>query len=279
MDRNAFILANRLVGNDDNAAALECTLVGPRFRVDSACAIAVTGANMPLAVNNVIAPHWETLSLAAGDIVKLGAARTAVRSYIAFAGGIDVPEVLGSRATYLRGTLGGHDGRALRAGDVLRLFAAGHTSRLRIPAADQPEYLGEVTAHVILGPQHERFTDRGIATLLHSEYRVVPQSDRMGLRLEGAAIEHVNGHDIVSDGIALGSLQVPGNGQPIVLMVDRQPTGGYTKIATVCSFDIGRVGQLRPGQLLRFRAISTEQAQRRLQMEDTWLNEIELEAW
>jgi biotin-dependent carboxylase-like uncharacterized protein len=277
MDRDAFILANRLVGNDDNAAALECTLLGPRFRVDSACAIAVTGADMPLSVNDTSAPRWATRRLAAGDIVRLGAAKHAVRAYIAFSGGLDVPLALGSRATYVRGNLGGHEGRALRAGDTVRMFVANRRSLLRVSDADIPEYLGEVTAHVILGPQHDRFTHRGIATLLQSEYRIAPQSDRMGLRLEGPTIEHRDGHDIVSDGIALGSIQVPGNGQPIVLMVDRQSTGGYTKIATVCSFDIGRLGQLRPGQVVRFRSISVEQAHRRLQLEDTWLNELELE--
>jgi allophanate hydrolase subunit 2 len=119
---------------------------------------------------------------------------------------------------------------------------------------------GEGKIRVILGPQADRFTDAGIAAFLNSDYEMLPQSDRMGARLRGAPIAHVRGHDIVSDGIALGSVQVAGDGQPIVLLVDRQSTGGYTKIATVCSFDIGRIAQTRPGQVLQFRAITLEEA-------------------
>jgi antagonist of KipI len=260
MDRFAFVLANRLVGNPDGAAALECTLIGPRFEAETPCAVAVTGADMPFSVNGAEAPRWATLALRAGDVVTLGPARSGVRGYIAVSGGLDVPLVMGSRATYLRGRLGGVEGRALRKGDRLRAFRAARPRARRVPARAIPHYGGEPTLRVVLGPQADRFTREGIGALLGGSYEMLPQSDRMGARLRGPRITHTRGHDIISDGVALGSIQVPGDGQPIVLLVDRQSTGGYTKLATVCSFDIGRVGQARPGQSLRFRAMTVDEA-------------------
>ncbi len=264
MDRPSFVLANRLAGNADGAAALECTVAGPRFTVDRACALAVTGADTPVTVNGVAAPMWATVLLAAGDTVKVGAARAGVRSYVALAGGIDVPLVLGSRATYLRGRLGGLHGRALRRADVLPLGKAARPAIRRVAASAQPAFETERVVRVVLGPQADRFTEAGVAALLGAPYEMLPQSDRMGARLHGPRITHTRGHDIISDGIALGSIQVPGDGQPIVLLVDRQSAGGYTKIATVCSFDIARIGQAKPGQRLRFAAVAVEEAHRLL---------------
>lgn len=264
VDRAAFVLANRLVGNPDGAAGLECTLTGPTFEVEAWCAIAVTGAPAPVTVNGHEWPMWRTLHLAAGDVVAVGAAASGVRAYVAVAGGIDVPPVLGSRATYLRGALGGVEGRALRRGDVLRVAPAPLPRRRRVRAAAIPRYPSEPEIRVVLGPQADAFTSEGRRTLVSSAYEMLPQSDRMGARLSGARIAHARGHDIISDGIALGSIQVPGDGQPIVLLVDRQSTGGYTKIATVVSFDIGRLGQVKPGRRLRFAAIDLAEAHRAL---------------
>jgi antagonist of KipI len=220
----------------------------------------VTGADVPVTVNGAPAPTWTTLRLHAGDTVKIGAARAGVRAYVAVSGGIAVPHVLGSRATYLRGRMGGLHGRALRRDDVLPLGDADLPAVRRVADAARPEFPGEVAVRVVLGPQHERFSEAGIETLLGSTYEMLPQSDRMGARLRGPRVEHRRGHDIISDGIPLGAIQVPGDGQPIVLLVDRQSTGGYTKIATVCSFDIPRVVQVKPGQRLRFSAIGVEDA-------------------
>jgi biotin-dependent carboxylase-like uncharacterized protein len=272
VDPAAFILANRLVGNADGAAGLECTVVGPRFVAENACAIAVTGATLPVTVNGQDAPMWTTLPLVPGDVVKLGAARTGVRGYIAFSGGIDVPEVLGARATYLRGRLGGLGGRVLRRDDELALAPTPAPVMRRVSASAWPRLDTEPAIRVVPGPQQDRFTAEGLATLLGGPYEMLPQSDRMGARLRGPRIAHSRGHDIISDGIALGSIQVPGDGQPIVLLVDRQSTGGYTKVATVCSFDIGRLGQIKPGQRLRFRAITLAEAHRALV---TWLARLD----
>jgi biotin-dependent carboxylase-like uncharacterized protein len=263
VDVRAFVMANRLVGNPDNAAGFECTLMGPRFTVDQVCAIAVTGGEATVTVNDASAPQWATLVLKPGDTVRVGAARTGVRLYVALSGGVDVPAVLGSRATYLRGRLGGLEGRALRRGDALRL--APHTGPRRprrLGPAEIPALEAEPEIRVVLGPQADRFTKDGLQAFLSSAYVMLPQSDRMGARLSGARVSHEQGHDIISDGIALGSVQVPGDGQPIVMLVDRQSTGGYTKVATVGSFDIGRIGQVKPGQRLRFRAVAVAEAHR-----------------
>ena len=261
VDRRAFVIANRLVGNADGAAGLECTLMGPRFEAQAACAIAVTGAAMPVTVNGAEAPSWATIPLAAGDVVKLGAAKAGVRSYVAFSGGIDVPLVLGSRATYVRGRLGGLEGRALKRDDTVRLLPATPPVAPR-RARDVPDFAGEPELRIVFGLQAERFTKDGLAALVGHPYEMLPQSDRMGARLRGERIGHVRGHDIISDGIPLGGIQVPGDGQPIVLLVDRQSTGGYTKVATVCSFDIARLGQVKPGQRVMFRAIEVAEAHR-----------------
>lgn len=263
MDHRALVVANRLVGNDDTAAGLECTYMGPRFEVDRPCAIAVTGAPAPVTVNKEPAPGWTTIVLRPGDQVRIGAPRAGVFSYVAFAGGVDVPVVLGSRATYVRGRLGGLEGRALRPDDVLQVGpAAGPPRMLTLDRRHVPDLGGEPEIRVMLGPQADRFTADGIAALLGSPYEVLPQSDRMGARLHGPRIGHVKGHDVISDGIPLGGIQVPGDGQPIVLLVDRQSTGGYTKVATVCSIDIARIAQVKPGRRLTFRAIDVAEAHR-----------------
>ncbi len=264
IDHAAFVTANRLAGNGDGAAGLECTVLGPRFVAEAPCAIAVTGALMPLTINGAEAPAWTTLILREGDVVKLGPARAGLRAYVALSGGLDVPSALGSRSTYVRGRLGGLDGRALRKDDRLALFSAPLPRLRRARARAIPAFDPEPEIRVVLGPQADRFTDEGLRTLLGGAYEMLPQSDRMGARFRGERIAHVAGHDILSDGIALGSIQVPGDGQPIALLVDRQSTGGYTKAATVCSFDIGRLGQVKPGHRVRFRAVDLAQAQRTL---------------
>jgi allophanate hydrolase subunit 2 len=158
--------------------------------------------------------------------------------------------------------MGGLEGRALRKQDVLQVFPASPVA-IRDASVGPTAPAGDLVLNVVMGPQADRFTDEGVRTFLGSAYEILPQSDRMGARLRGPRIAHAHGHDIISDGIAFGSVQVPGDGQPIILLVDRQSTGGYTKIATVCSFDIDRVGQLRPGARVRFEAVTLAEAHRR----------------
>ena len=260
MDREAFLLGNRLVGNADGAAALESTYSGPRVEFADARLVAITGADMPVTLDGAAAPRWEAFRVRAGSLLRLGAARWGVRCYVAVSGGIDTPPALGSRATYVRGQLGGLAGRILERGDSLPLGPAGAGRPARLRRERIPDHSVEPEVHVVLGPQDDRFTAAGIGAFLEGPYEMLQQADRMGARLRGPRIEHARGHDIVSDGVALGGIQVIGEGQPIVLLVDRQSTGGYTKIATVCSFDIGRVGQVKPGQRLRFRRVTVGEA-------------------
>ncbi|HSL50657.1 MAG TPA: biotin-dependent carboxyltransferase family protein [Candidatus Deferrimicrobiaceae bacterium] len=260
MDREAFLLANRLIGNPDTAAGLECTLIGPRLAFTDERLVAITGADMAPTVNGAPVPAWQGLRVRAGDVLRLGPARSGVRAYLAIAGGVDTPPVLGSRATYVRGRLGGLDGRALRKGDRLPLGRVGAARPRRVQPERVPTYGGEPELAVVLGPQDERFTGAGIAALFEGPYQMLPQNDRMGARLQGPFIEHTRGHDIISDGVALGGIQVIGEGQPIVLLADRQSTGGYTKIGTVCSFDIGRIAQVKPGGRLHFRRVTVAEA-------------------
>jgi antagonist of KipI len=260
MDREAFLLANRLVGNADDAAGLECTFSGPRIEFADARWVAITGAEMRVTLNGAAMPRWAAFEVRAGDVLRLGPARLGVRGYLAVSGGINTPPVLGSRSTYLRGQLGGFEGRALSTGDCLPLGPASGGAPAEVHQSFIPDYTVEPTVRVVLGPQDDRFTKGGIMTLFDAPYEMTPQIDRMGARLRGARIEHARGHDIVSDGVALGGIQVVGDGQPIMLLADRQSTGGYTKIGAVCSFDIGRVCQVKPGQRLRFRQVSVAEA-------------------
>lgn len=261
MDRDAFVLANRLVRNPDGAAGLECTLIGPRLEFADARWVAVTGAEAPVTLDGAEMPRWAAFPVRAGGVLRIGAARAGVRAYLAIAGGLATLPALGSRATYLRGVLGGIDGRGLRKNDILPLGAASGAGVARRVRDDRiPTYGDEPRIDTILGPQDDRFSPAGIAALFDGPYEMLPQSDRMGARFKGARIEHTRGHDIISDGIALGAIQVVGDGQPIVLLVDRQTAGGYTKIGTVCSYEIGRVGQLKPGQRLRFRRVTVAEA-------------------
>jgi biotin-dependent carboxylase-like uncharacterized protein len=273
MDREAFLLANRLIGNADNAAGLECTLIGPRLAFTDERLIAITGADMAPLLNGAPAPTWQGLPVRAGDVLRLGPARSGVRAYVAVAGGIDTPPVLGSRATYVRGRLGGVEGRALRRGDRVPLGPPTAARPRRVPPERAPAYGGEPEVAVVLGPQDDRFTARGIAALFEAPYEMSPQNDRMGARLRGPFIEHTRGHDIISDGVPLGGIQVVGDGQPIVLLADRQSTGGYTKIGTVCSFDIGRIAQTRPGGRIRFRRVTVAEAHAMLRQSRRALDE------
>ena len=189
-----------------------------------------------------------------GNVLSFEGRRSGARAYLAVAGGIDVPVVLGSRSTYLTAGFGGYGGRALRPGDRL---SVGPTPSLHIGATrpgDAP-VPPDVPIRVIWGPQEEYFTEAGRQTLVTASFAVAASSDRMGCRLEGPAVEHVGAREIISDGNALGSIQIPPDGQPIVMLADRATTGGYPKVATVVSDDIGRLAQMLPGDSLKFRAV------------------------
>ena len=279
LDAVSMRIANILVGNPETLAGLEFTAAGPTLRFERDAVIALVGADFAPVIDGAEARAWESVRVPAGATVGFRAPSDGVRAWLAVDGGVDVPIVMGSRSTDLKGGFGGHEGRALTDGDALPL---GRPLRpdpplpARLPAeiSRQPTYGQSFDIRVVLGPQNHRFTDAGISALLQSEYAVSPDADRTGYRLDGPAIEHAAGADIVSDGTALGSIQVPGTGTPIILLADRGTTGGYAKIATVISPDIGLLAQAMPGAKIRFRAVSVSEAREALLEQERMLREI-----
>jgi UPF0271 protein len=265
LDPVALKLANRLVGNDEGAAALECRLIGPSFEVrDAPVRLALAGASAAIEVEvddtSRQVPAWRAFTVPAGAVVRTGGLRGSGCAVLAVGGGLDLPEVLGSHSTDLKGGFGGHQGRALRADDVIGVNRAPLDGPdLELPSPPSLEFAG--TLRVVLGPQSDAFTGEGLAAFLDTFYEVSREADRMGMRLIGPALSFVRGADIASDGIATGSIQVPGSGQPIILLADHQTIGGYAKIATVISADLPAAGRLLPGASIRFRAVSVHEAE------------------
>ena len=277
MDVWALRAANRLVGNDEGAAALESTLAGPVLRFDGPGVIAVTGGDLGARLDGRPMPGWQSVVVPAGVELKFSGARDGMRAYLGVAGGIDVPLVLGSRSTLTRSSLGGHMGRALAAGDRVPVGGRANplpSAGLRMPREAVPVYGHSHILRVVMGPQEDAFTDEGIECFLSETYTLASQSDRVGCRLTGPRIGHRRGADIVSDGTAFGSVQVSGDGMPIVLMADRGTTGGYTKIATVASADLSRLAQAAPGDRVRFVRVGVDEAQTLLRAARAHLNRI-----
>ena len=261
LDNYAYRISNLLVGNAEEAAALEITLFGCQLRALRETMIAITGADLAVTVNGAPAPVWESLSLKQGDVLSFPRLGSGCRAYLAVAGGIAIPKVMKSASTYTKAGIGGFGGRPLQKGDILQANqGATFVKVVRVPSEYIPVYRNQVEIRVIPGPQDDLFTEEGISTFLNSDYTVSAQADRMGYRLEGPRIQHREGADIISDGIPLGAVQVPGDGLPIILLVDRQTTGGYTKIATTISVDIPRIAQAKPGDKINFKKVDEEQA-------------------
>ena len=276
MDGFALRAANRLVGNGDRAAGLEMTALGPQIRLLDDVCFAIAGADVAPLLDGEGVPMWQPVIAPRGSLLGFQAPRDGLRAYLAVAGGVAVPAVMGSRSTYVKAGIGGLEGRALRAGDVIGAYETGGELRAnkRMPDGGIPVYGGKAELRVVLGPQNGAFTRQGVRTFLTAEYAVSIQSDRMGYRLEGAAIEHRDGADIVSDGAPMGAVQVPGDGKPIILMADRGTTGGYTKIAAVITADLDRVAQAMPGGTVTFRAVTLKEARVALREREAVLDGI-----
>ena len=265
MDRFAFDAANLLVGNDPSAAALEVGAGDLTLRAAKDCLIAVTGAGYDVSVNIWSFPMWSSYFVRGGWTIRLTKGGFGMWAYIALAGGFDATPVLGSRATYLRGRFGGIEGRSLRPGDVLRgtvprlsfMESAGRA----LAAHVRPAYGPSPTLDVIPGPQYDAFDADDAATFCSSAYGISASSDRMGYRLSGPALR--GGSDLTSEGIAIGSIQVPAGGQPMVMMADCATTGGYPKIACVASASMPLLAQCTPGRdEVRFQRTTVDAAQK-----------------
>ncbi|MFA7438772.1 biotin-dependent carboxyltransferase family protein [Castellaniella sp.] len=274
MDPWSHRCANALVGNADTEATLEMTLVGPSLRFRHALVMAICGADLAPRIGSRPVPLNRALVVRAGAQLDFGPRRAGVRAYLAVRGGFAVAPQMGSRSTHVRSGLGGLHGRALEKGDVLPVrptAAATSAEQTRLERADcarlhpagpvAPRIWPEGSLRVMAGPQWGLFGEAAQAAFVGAGFRVEAQSDRMGLRLFGPALQYRHPFDMISEGVTLGTIQVPPDGQPILLMADRQTTGGYPKIAHVASVDLPRVAQCAPGEVLRFESISLAMAQ------------------
>ena len=276
MDTRAHRLANLLAGNDRDHATLEITLAGPTLRFETSACFAIAGADLQATLNGNPIPVYRPLIARAGDVLAFGSATpdTGVRTYLAVHGGYALTPILNSTSTYVRGGLGGHAGRALAKGDTVGLQTALPTAedalsnlaqalwqiRVYLPSA----LSGRTRSHLRLlpGVHWDEFTDASRGHLLNDEFRISTQSDRMGYRLDGPSLAMTTPREILSEATEFGTIQVPSGGQAIVLMADRQSTGGYPKIAQVITVDLSDLAQRRPGQTVRFALIDLDEAQR-----------------
>jgi antagonist of KipI len=261
MDRFAHSAANLLVGNDPGQASLECTLSGPHLVAEHACVVAITGADFDPQINGVGAPSWTGLFLAPGDRLAFGARRAGARIYIAVAGGIEADRWLGSSSTNILAARGGKEGRPLKSGDTISIAAGPRrpaVSGRGLPNAIRPDY-DDHTLFAVAGPQIKRLTVEGRSLFFGSTYRLSNNSDRMGYRLDGPLLA-TSGDELLSFGLVSGAVQVPRNGQPILLMADAQTAGGYPVVATVVSASLPVAAQLLPGDEVRFAEVTLERA-------------------
>ncbi len=270
MDSKAFRKANALLGNKENEAVLEATLLGPELEFLEDNCFVLTGADMNAKLNGEPVPRYQAVRAAKGSILKLGFAVCGVRAYLAFAGGLLVPEVMGSASTSRKYGLGGLEGRGLAAGDQLAFKCPKsklrHMERRKLTP---PDFSGEEwEIRVVLGLQQEYFTREGIKTFFSSPYTVRSESDRMGYRFDGEPVSCRETVDIISDGAVTGAIQIPADGRPIILMADRQTTGGYAKLGAVITSDLPLLAQAAPGKKIRFRQVSVEEAQKLLAEEN-----------
>ncbi|WP_036262814.1 biotin-dependent carboxyltransferase family protein [Methylocapsa aurea] len=269
MDWTAFRTANLTLGNDDRAAALEISAGGlSALCEDAPLAVAFAGGAFIWRRDGVLLPQAARLLLRPGEVLAAQAGSFGAWAYLAVEGGFDAPLDMGSRATHVRSGMGGVEGRMLRQGDVL--FADLLPAAARMQSLEASEFDAAIDApwlardaeafRVVLGPQDDYFTAAGLTAFFAEEFTLTPRADRMAYRFEGPEIAHARGHDIVSDGIALGAIQIAGDKKPLVLLADRQPTGGYPKLGHVILADIGRLAQMRPGEACRFAAVGLTEA-------------------
>ena len=278
LDTLSFRAGNLLVGNREEEACLETTLMGLKIIALKEVVISITGGDLCPTLNEEPLAMWRTHLLVEGDVIRFKKVRAGCRAYLAVSGGFVVPRIMGSSSTYLSGNFGGLEGRKLRRGDVLYTVDISPSLNklgLRFPT-DWISYPDkEVSLRVIPGPQNHHFTEEGLQTFRSSSYHVTPQCDRMGVRLEGPKIERQSDveESIISEGLISGAIQVPGDGKPIIILTELV-TGGYTKIATIISTDLPRVAQVKPGDHVRFVPVSIEASHHLLRAQEERLREF-----
>jgi biotin-dependent carboxylase-like uncharacterized protein len=273
MDQRSFVIGNLLLRNHDNAAALETTLQGLRLHALTGISISITGADLDPWLNDQPAPQWTAFTMKEDDVLHFKRRRKGLRAYVAVRGGFDMPVVLGSRSTFALGCIG----TILREGETLSICtpdSQGAEDVLTLSREYRPDFDRTDPIRVLMGPQDDYFTPLGIDTLLSSTYRITSQCDRQGFRTEGPAIEIAKGPDIISDPIPPSAIQVPGDGKPIILLRDAQVTGGYAKIAVVARVEMDFLGQMMPGDTIRFQRVDRRTALDLLQEEAQRLDKV-----
>ena len=289
MDSFAFRAANALAGNDATSAVVEIGLGDITFRALRDCVVSVAGVGYALSIYIWDFPPWSSYYVRSGWTIRLNKLDSGMWAYLAISGGVQAQPILGSRSTYLRGHFGGLNGTQVQVGDILRseapLRSLNELAARSLRPEALPAYSDNPMVDVILGPQEKYFTNESMATFLSQEYSVSATSDRMGYRVDGAKLVHRNKAELISEGMAMGAIQIPSNGQPIVMMADCPTTGGYPKIATVASADLPLLAQCVPGKSnIRFRETTVAKAQKKYRALMNGLNEgiVELEekdAW
>lgn len=276
MDSYSHRMANLLVGNRLDAAVLEITLIGPVLEVENEAVISICGADMTPSLNGERMPMWTSISVKKNDIISFGRLVSGARAYIGVAGELSVPIVLGSQSTGTKASMGGYAGRPLKSGDRLYGYSSlKKVSRRTLKPEQIPQFTQDMILRVVLGPHEDYFSTESINKLLTETFTITSQSDRMGYRLEGEQIALTRESSIHSEATSFGSLQVPSSGKPIILMADRQTTGGYPIIGSIIAVDLPRVAQALPGANVQFRAISLERAQSMYRRREAWLRALE----
>jgi antagonist of KipI len=287
MDSFALRIANILVGNKEGEAALEITMRGPKLKFLEDTLISVCGGHLTPSVDGQVIPEWRQVLVKKGGLLSFGAIKSGCRAYLAVSGGFDVAEVMGSRSTYLRAGIGGFHGRALKEGDILNVKPPSDLAVQRMhclyekvehrPAAVSewsvsrdilPAYHQNPVIHAIRGGQFNWFTTESRERFFKSEFLVTPQSDRMGYRLSGIQLQLSEQKELISEAVTAGTVQVPSEGNPIILLADRQTTGGYPKIAQIATVDLPILAQVKPGEKIRFQEIQLEEAQALLRLRE-----------
>ena len=259
MDKEAAMIANMLTGNHENSPVIEVTVMGLELEFSDSVQIAITGGNLRPVIDGRPAEMYQTITINAYSRLSFTGVQSGARAYIGFAGHLLIDPVMGSCSTYLRGNFGGYQGRKLQKDDVLQIKTK-HVQEKQVSCRIIPDYQRS-ECRVLLFREQEAFSGKGISSFLAGEYEISNQSDRMGFRLEGPAIAHRKGPDIISAAISFGAIQIPGHGQPIIMMADRQTVGGYTQIGCVISVDLPLLAQSLPGKKISFKEVSLREAQ------------------
>lgn len=283
MDAFSLRIGNLLVGNKERDAGIEATLIGPTLEILKDTRIAITGGDLSPQLNSFPLPMWKSVDVPAGSILSFGRPRSGCRAYIAVRGGIDVPVVMGSRSTYIRAGIGGYQGRPLMEGDILTADIDKYHDKKRwrnrsLAAEAIPHYTSSHEIRVLLGPHLHLFTERSIDQLLNHPFTISPASDRMGYRLKGERLQLKAAVELISEATPAGTIQVPAQGDPIILLADRQTTGGYPKIGTCITVDLPRLAQAKPGDLVRFHPVTLEESHQLLKEQERFFHKLRIAA-